>query len=120
MILDIFEENPDTANAFQLENDKFSGNNWADWLPSNYVSPAASDEEINPADDLINALLSDPAILKENSEFDPFKFDNIAPDSGFFSSDALQTDPVGLATSQAAKAKPPKERGQAASPPTQA
>lgn len=119
MILDIFEENSDAANAFQLENDKFSGNNWADWLPSNYVSPAASDEEINPADDLINALLSDPAILKENSEFDPFKFDNIVPDSGFFSSDALQTDPVGLATSQAAKAKPPKERGQAASPPTQ-
>lgn len=119
MILDIFEEVTDETNAFQLENDKFSGNNWADWLPTDYVSPTASDEENNPSDDLINAILSDPAILKEslhNSEFNPFNFDNnVVPDSGFFSSDALQTDPVGLAASQASK--PPKERGQAATSP---
>ncbi|CEJ58689.1 hypothetical protein PMG11_07338 [Penicillium brasilianum] len=117
MILDIFDDAPDEANSFQLENVKFSGNNWADWLPSNYVSPAASDEDNNPSDELINAILSDPAILKENlhnSEFMPFTFDdNVVPDSGFFSSDALHADPVNRATTKATK--PPKERGQAAS-----
>jgi hypothetical protein len=121
MILDIFEEAPDDPTPFQLENDKFSGNNWADWLPSDYVSPTASDEENNPSDDLINAILSDPAILKENlhnSEFNPFNFDgNVVPDSGFFSSDALQTDPVGLVTITATATKLPKERGQAANSP---
>jgi hypothetical protein len=120
MILDIFDDAPDEINSFQLENVKFSGNNWADWLPSDYVSPAASDEDNNPSDELINAILSDPAILKENlhnSEFMPFTFDdNVVPDSGFFSSDALHTDPVSRATAKATK--PPKERGQAASSPT--
>ncbi|KAJ5160102.1 uncharacterized protein N7482_007106 [Penicillium canariense] len=117
MILDIFEEASDQASSFHLDHAKLSGNNWADWLPSDYVSPSASDEDNNPSDDLINAILSDPAILKENlldSKFNPFTFgDNDVPDSGFFSSDALQTDPA-VASTQAAK--PPKERGQAPSP----
>ncbi|EPS32447.1 hypothetical protein PDE_07407 [Penicillium oxalicum 114-2] len=96
MILDIFDELPTSVNSFQLSNDKFPGSNWADWLPSNYVSPAASDDENNPPEDLIDAILSDPAILKENmpgAEFNSFNFaTGVIPDSGFYSSDVLQAD----------------------------
>ncbi|KAJ5101859.1 hypothetical protein NUU61_004081 [Penicillium alfredii] len=102
MILDIFDDASGQPNSFfQLENNKFAGDNWADWLPSNYVSPAGSDDDHeHPSEDLINAILSDPDIHKENLQnSEIFNFgDSAVPDSGFFSSDALHADPAGLAS----------------------
>ncbi|KAJ5690138.1 hypothetical protein N7462_004530 [Penicillium macrosclerotiorum] len=101
MILDIFDDAPDQSNSFPLDQSKFANNSWANWLPSDYISPSASDEENGSPDDLINAILSDPAMMKENildSNFNPFDFeDSGVPDSGFFSSDALHIDPMDLA-----------------------
>ncbi|KAJ5757641.1 uncharacterized protein N7511_006335 [Penicillium nucicola] len=97
MILDIFDD-ADQPNHFFLQNAKFDGDNWADWLPEDYVSPNGSSDE--PAEDLINSLFSNSEVNKDNlnSEFLPFNFDeSVIPDSGFFSSDALQTDPIRLA-----------------------
>ncbi|KAJ5832560.1 hypothetical protein N7474_000871 [Penicillium riverlandense] len=95
MIMDIF----DTEGSFPLGNTKFGGENWADWLPEDYVSPVGSnDDAAHPSDDLFNVILSDPAVDKEHmhdSEFNPFNFgDASVPDSGFFSSDALHQDPT--------------------------
>jgi hypothetical protein len=94
MMLDIFDEaNRPTLN---LDGVKFSGNDWADWLPSDYVSPTGSEDGPAPSEDLINVVLSDPSAMKENihpSDFNIFNFDNTdIPDSGFFSSDALHGD----------------------------
>lgn len=101
MILDIFDDAPNQPNFSDLDNGKVD-DNWVDWLPSDYVSPNCSDERPGPSDDLIDAILSDPNVMKDglhNSEFNPFDFDSTGvPDSGFFSSDALHTDPVGLAS----------------------
>lgn len=117
MILDIFDEAPDQSD-FDLENAKLD-ENWADWLPNDYVSPSGSEEGAGPSEDLINAILSDPAVMKDNmhdSQYHLFNFgDSEMPDSGFFSSDALHTDPVGLAS----KAQPASEQSngpQATSP----
>ncbi|KAJ5489047.1 hypothetical protein N7539_003937 [Penicillium diatomitis] len=105
MILDIFEDLPTSPNLFQLGHEKFSSNNWADWLPSNYVSPAGSGDENGSPDALIDSIFSDETLLKEdnlNSHFNPFNFAaGVIPDSGFFSSDALPTD---VATSKMANA----------------
>lgn len=101
MILDIFDDAPNHPNFSDLDSGKVD-DNWVDWLPSDYVSPNCSDEGPGPSDDLINAILSDPNVMKDglnNSEFNPFDFDSTeVPDSGFFSSDALHTDPAGLAS----------------------
>jgi hypothetical protein len=118
MILDIFDEAPGQSN-FDLENAKLD-ENWADWLPNDYVSPSGSEEGPGPSEDLINAILSDPTVMKDNlhnSQFHLFNFgDSEMPDSGFFSSDALHTDPVGLSS----KAQPAKEQsnGQQVASPT--
>jgi hypothetical protein len=95
MIMDIF----DAEGSFPLGNTKFGGENWADWLPEDYVSPVGSNEDAaHPSDDLFNAIMSDPDVDKEHmhdSEFNPFSFGDAAvPDSGFFSSDALHQDPT--------------------------
>lgn len=99
MMLDIFDENDQTS--FELESAKFAGENWADWLPADYVSPAKTPE----ADSLLNALFSDT----NDKEFDPnllpFNFNDVVPDSGFFSSDAFPEAP-----------KPPVENADATSP----
>ncbi|KAJ5973508.1 hypothetical protein N7481_010718 [Penicillium waksmanii] len=94
MMLDIFDEaNRGTLN---LDGVKLSGNDWADWLPSDYVSPTGSEDGPAPSEDLINVILSDPSAMKENihpSDFNIFNFDDTdIPDSGFFSSDALHGD----------------------------
>lgn len=121
MMMDIFDDAPGQDNPFQIEDMKFDGDNWANWLPSGYVSPAASDEGPDDSEDLINAILSDPSVLKENlinSNFSAFNFAEAdIPDSGFFSSDALQTDQQGLAT----KPQPPNQQSHeqhATSPPS--
>ncbi|KAJ5587430.1 uncharacterized protein N7459_003195 [Penicillium hispanicum] len=110
MMLDIFDDAPGPSDSFQLENPKFAGDGWADWLPSNYVSPTGSDDGNGPADDLLSAILSDPAVLKENlhnSNFDPFNFVGPdMPDSGFFSSDAFHSDSM----NQPLKAQSSSER----------
>jgi len=95
MIMDIF----DADGSFPLGNTKFGGENWADWLPEDYVSPVGSTEEAaHVSDELFNAILSDPVGGKEHmhdSEFNPFNFgDATVPDSGFFSSDAHHQDPT--------------------------
>ncbi|KAJ5492100.1 hypothetical protein N7453_010197 [Penicillium expansum] len=93
MMLDIFDD-ADKADAFfEMENSKFAGENWAEWLPADYVSPAVSCE--TPANELLNALFSDNPNEKDNFNPDllPFNFNDVGiPDSGFFSSDALTTD----------------------------
>ncbi|KAJ5528910.1 hypothetical protein N7527_002303 [Penicillium freii] len=93
MMLDIFDD-ADKADAFfEMENSKFNGENWAEWLPADYVSPAGSCE--TPANELLDALFSDNTNEKNNFNPDllPFNFNDVViPDSGFFSSDALTTD----------------------------
>lgn len=94
-IVDIFSDTADATNAdlFSFDPSKCSSSsNWPDWLPSDYVSPNGSEEEQNNADDdsgnLIDALLSN----SDKSQFDIFNLDSNILDSGFFSSDALDTD----------------------------
>lgn len=97
MMLDIFDD-PSHPNYFQLGDKHCEDQNWADWLPSNYVSPNPSPAG-EEGEDLINAILSDPSVMKDNlrdSEFDLFSFGpNDLPDSGFFSSDTFQADSQG-------------------------
>lgn len=103
MVVDIFSEDPasaahtDSMFAFETSNGP-SSSNWADWLPSDYVSPAGSDEDQNA--DLISAILSDPGMGKENidsSQFDIFDYaDSNLLDSGFFGSDTLNADLIAL------------------------
>lgn len=118
MILDIFDDAPDQSD-FDLQNAKLD-ENWADWLPSDYVSPSGSEDGPGPSEDLINAILSDHTVMKDNlhnSQFHLFNFgDSEMPDSGFFSSDALHTDPVG----QASKTQPTNQQtnGQQSASPT--
>lgn len=101
MILDIFDDAPGQPNFSGLDEPKLE-ENWAEWLPEDYVSSNGSEGDPGPSDELINAILSDPAVMKENlhnSQFNLFNFGNTEiPDSGFFSSDALATDPMGLAS----------------------
>ncbi|KAJ5678087.1 uncharacterized protein N7477_003720 [Penicillium maclennaniae] len=118
MILDIFDEAPDQSD-FDLEDAKLD-ENWADWLPNDYVSPSGSEEGPGPSGDLMNAILSDSTVMKDNmhdSQYHLFNFgDSEMPDSGFFSSDALNTDPIG----RASKSQPASEQshGQQATSPT--
>ncbi|KAJ5629746.1 hypothetical protein N7528_003403 [Penicillium herquei] len=98
MILDIFDETSVQPDFFQLGGSKSAEQNWADWLPTDYVSPNDSEDNGGPHDDLISAILSDPTVLKENlhnSAFNPFGFADQLPDSGFFSSDNLHNDSMG-------------------------
>ncbi|CAG7919457.1 unnamed protein product [Penicillium olsonii] len=92
MMLDIFDEN-DHAN-FELESSKFAGDNWADWLPNDYVHSTDSPEADNrPSDDLLKTLFAD-ADKDFQSSLLPFNFNDVGiPDSGFFSSDALNEAP---------------------------
>ncbi|PLB44358.1 hypothetical protein P170DRAFT_430258 [Aspergillus steynii IBT 23096] len=102
MVVDIFSEDASAAHTdslFAFEASKCpSSSNWVDWLPSDYVSPAGSDEDQNA--DLISAILSDPGMGKENidgSQFDIFDYaDSNLLDSGFFGSDALNADLMAL------------------------
>lgn len=102
VIVDIFSDAPATNadSLFGFDPTKCpSSSNWPDWLPSDYVSPNGSEEEQNNGDDdsgnLINALLSNSDLHKEN-HFDIFNLDSNILDSGFFSSDALDTDVMAL------------------------
>ncbi|CAI7585436.1 unnamed protein product [Penicillium glandicola] len=93
MMLDIFDDANKADAFFEMENDKFTGENWAEWLPADYVSPAGSCE--TPANELLNALFSENPNEKDtfNPDLLPFNFNDVLiPDSGFFSSDALPTD----------------------------
>ncbi|KJK68511.1 hypothetical protein P875_00075953 [Aspergillus parasiticus SU-1] len=102
VIVDIFSDasatNADSLFGFDPTKCP-SSSNWPDWLPSDYVSPNGSEEEQNNGDDdsgnLINALLSNSDLHKEN-HFDIFNLDSNILDSGFFSSDALDTDVMAL------------------------
>lgn len=118
MILDIFDDAPEQSDFSQLGGTRL-GDNWTDWLPSDYVSPAGSDDAPGPSHDMISAILCDPTVMNENlhnSEFNPFNFGGSdVPDSGFFSSDALHTDPVDL-TAKAQSANQQTSGQQAASP----
>ncbi|EAW13133.1 putative GATA transcription factor (Ams2) [Aspergillus clavatus NRRL 1] len=104
MIVDIFADVTASAHddPFFFEQSKgVSNSTWSDWIPSDFVSPAGSEEgQTNEAqqrdrcsgasqdEDLINAILSDPDIQK-NAHFDPFHFaDASVLDSGFFGSDS--------------------------------
>ncbi|KAJ5121405.1 uncharacterized protein N7515_009366 [Penicillium bovifimosum] len=93
MILDIFDGSDKPNTFFGLENDKF-GDNWAEWLPTDYVSPAGSSGSYEaPANELLNTLFSDPNDKDFNSDLLPFNFNDIViPDSGFFSSEAHPAD----------------------------
>lgn len=119
MILDIFDDAPGQPNFPGLEDSKLD-ENWAEWLPEDYASSNGSEGDPGPSDELINAIISDPAVMKENlhnSQFNIFNFDSTdVPDSGFFSSDALATDPMSLAS----KAQPTTTEsvGQEATSPT--
>ncbi|KAL3460367.1 hypothetical protein BJX64DRAFT_290358 [Aspergillus heterothallicus] len=94
MIVDIFSEDATSAihtdPLFSLDTRGSSNHDWANWLPSDCVSPLGSDKNQNDENstDMINALLSDPDIQKDLFQY----ADATALDSGFFSSDALQGD----------------------------
>ncbi|KAL3486645.1 hypothetical protein BJX62DRAFT_214969 [Aspergillus germanicus] len=94
MIVDIFSEDATSAihtdPLFALDSRGASNTDWANWLPSDCVSPLGSDKHHNDENstDVINALLSDPDIQKDLFQY----ADATALDSGFFSSDALQGD----------------------------
>ncbi|RAL14626.1 putative GATA transcription factor (Ams2) [Aspergillus homomorphus CBS 101889] len=105
MIVDIFSDAPSAAATdalFGIEKCA-SGSNWPDWIPSDYVSPTGSDGEPVNGDsgasgddprDLLNALMSDPD-LQRNNQFDIFNYvETNVLDSGFFSSDALNSETV--------------------------
>lgn len=119
MILDIFDDVPGQPNFSGLENPRLD-ENWAEWLPEDYVSSTGSDGDPGPSDELINAILSDAAVMKENlhsSQFDLFNFESTdVPDSGFFSSDALPAEPLGLASK--AQLATTESGGQEATSPT--
>jgi len=78
-ITDIFEDNTNGDSSFMFDPSK---SDWADWMPSDYVSPMGSDADQPNRDDqdLINLILSDPNFQNENNPFD---------DSGLFGSDLL-------------------------------
>ncbi|KAE8348801.1 hypothetical protein BDV28DRAFT_77626 [Aspergillus coremiiformis] len=96
-IVDIFSDAASATNAdplFGFDPSKCpSSSNWPDWLPSDYISPNGSEEQ--HADDdsgnLIEALLSH-SDMQKSTQFDLFNLDSTILDSGFFSSDALDTD----------------------------
>ncbi|OQE44726.1 hypothetical protein PENCOP_c002G07306 [Penicillium coprophilum] len=93
MMLDIFDDADKAEVFFEMENDKFAGDNWAEWLPADYVSPTGSCE--TPANELLSTLFSENPNEKENFNSDllPFNFNDVViPDSGFFSSDTLPAD----------------------------
>ncbi|KAE8144947.1 hypothetical protein BDV25DRAFT_165698 [Aspergillus avenaceus] len=104
MIVDIFSDAASATQADSLFGLDASKNQWPDWLPSDYVSPTGSDEQQHEADDsnnLIDALLSNPDLEKDN-QFDIFHYpDSNLLDSGFFSSE-LNTDVMAMGV----KAKP--------------
>jgi hypothetical protein len=100
MILDIFDEN-DRPN-FELESAKFACENWADWLPTDFVSPVDTPADNHPAEELLNALFSDSDDKNFDPELLPFHFnDVVVPDSGFFSSDAVPEASKGQSTEDA-------------------
>ncbi|KAJ6102707.1 hypothetical protein N7486_005134 [Penicillium sp. IBT 16267x] len=117
MILDIFDNAAGQPDFFELGGSKADDQNWAEWLPTDYVSPSGSDENAEASEDFINAILSDPTVLKDNynPQFNPFAFaDAQVPDSGFFSSDALHADPIGMPKPQSVE----QSNGQQAMSPT--
>ncbi|PYH43836.1 putative GATA transcription factor (Ams2) [Aspergillus saccharolyticus JOP 1030-1] len=104
MIVDIFSDAPSAAATDALFGvDKCAtGNNWPDWIPSDYVSPTGSDEPAtgdsgasgDDPRDLLNALISDPE-LQKNNQFDIFNYvETNVLDSGFFGSDAVNPETV--------------------------
>lgn len=96
MMLDIFDDAAIQPDYFELGGKSDSNQNWTDWLPSNYVSPNSPVQGDDQGDDLIDAIFSDPTAMKgnlHNSALNMFSFGPTdLPDSGFFSSDALQMD----------------------------
>ncbi|KAL4891284.1 hypothetical protein BDV59DRAFT_182953 [Aspergillus ambiguus] len=98
-IVDIFSDASATNvdSLFTFEASKYpSNNNWADWLPSDYVSPTRSDDNQNNeqgdiSGDLINTILSDPHVQKENlQDLDIFNYGGAnLLDSGIFNSESL-------------------------------
>ncbi|KAJ5653920.1 hypothetical protein N7490_000923 [Penicillium lividum] len=97
MILDIFNDAPGQPDFYQLGGTKPDGT-WPEWLPTDYISPNGSEGNGEASEDFIDAILSDSQVLKQNphhSQFNSFSFpDSQGPDSGFYSSDALHTDPM--------------------------
>jgi hypothetical protein len=124
IMMDIFDEDTTSithADSFDpFEPPKCATSNWVDWIPSDYVSPGGSEAghqrtaearhfgTHDDSDDLINAILSDPAVQKANlhdSQFGHLLFDGTGEgethpsglfDSSFFSSDSLNQDLTGL------------------------
>ncbi|KAF9894493.1 hypothetical protein FE257_006376 [Aspergillus nanangensis] len=111
MIVDIFSDATATNadSLFAFEGSKCpSSSNWVDWLPSDYVSPTGSDEEHHNGGvgdntrerDIIDAILSDPNAHKGNlstAQFDIFDYEGSNNlDSGFFGSDSLPNELLGL------------------------
>ncbi|PLN76681.1 hypothetical protein BDW42DRAFT_178207 [Aspergillus taichungensis] len=104
VMVDIFSEDAASAvhsdSLFVFEPSRCaSSSNWPEWLPSDYVSPNGSEDDQGAGDesrDLINAILADPEVQKQNlnnPSFDLFNFtDSSILDSGFFGSDALNND----------------------------
>jgi hypothetical protein len=122
MIVDIFSDasaaNADSLFAFEVSKGP-SGSNWAEWLPSDYVSPTGSDDHQNGGEqgdisgDLIDAILSDPHVQKENLQnLDIFNYggSNLL-DSGIFNSDSLHESIMELsAKARSSAGSPNKEQ----------
>ncbi|KAL4920470.1 hypothetical protein BDW62DRAFT_176521 [Aspergillus aurantiobrunneus] len=95
MIVDIFSDDAAmrTDPLFGLDSRNPSNENWTEWLPSDCISPSRSEgnQKENSAD-IIDTLLSDPSLQKGMFQYP----DPSGLDSGFFSSDALQTEGMAL------------------------
>ncbi|KAG2416387.1 hypothetical protein HFD88_007602 [Aspergillus terreus] len=122
MIVDIFSDasaaNADSLFGFEASKGP-SSSNWAEWLPSDYVSPTGSDDHQNGGEqgdisgDLIDAILSDPHVQKENLQnLDIFNYggSNLL-DSGIFNADSLHESIMELsAKARSSAGSPNKEQ----------
>ncbi|KAL1853375.1 hypothetical protein Plec18170_005372 [Paecilomyces lecythidis] len=133
MIMDIFDEDAASMNQTDPFDPFEPPKNWADWIPSDYVSPSGSEpgqqrtgqgrhfSNHDESDDLINAILSDPAVHKANlhdSQFGHLLFDDAGEganqselfDSAFFSSDSLNEHLTGLGVKDTEPSESPVDK----------
>ncbi|RMJ22581.1 GATA transcription factor [Aspergillus sp. HF37] len=119
IMADMFE-NDSGADLFSFDPSKYSSApEWAGWFTSDAASAVGSDEVHangeQSSGDFINSILADPAMQKENMQFDPFALgDSNVLDSGFFGSESLNQDVSVVGSKKASNDSGGNEQGQTA------